>query len=250
AEGVVPATIAIVKGEVHIGLDDLSFLENPESRLQLRKISLREIPFAMAQGWSGGTTVSATMWLALQAGIKVFATGGIGGVHRNWQSSLDVSTDLIALARIPVAVVCAGCKAILDIPATLEVLETYAVPVIGWQTDDFPAFYSRSSGEKVLRTDSIGELAEILKYTLEIGETGLLIVNPIPEESEIKHETIEPVIANAIQEAESRGIKGKETTPYLLSTLAKMTQGASIVANLALLKNNVRLGAMIAREIK
>jgi pseudouridine-5'-phosphate glycosidase len=180
----------------------------------------------------------------------VFSTGGIGGVHRNWQESLDVSTDLTALSEIPVAVVCAGCKAILDIPATLEVLETKAVPVIGWETDDFPAFYSRTSGEKIYRTDSIAELAEICSHTQSILNKGVLIANPIPLEAEIKREDIEPIIQSALSEAQRAGIKGKDTTPFLLSKLAELTKGDSITANLALLKNNVLLGARIARELK
>lgn len=249
-EGVVPATIAIVNGEFMVGLNNLDFLVDPHQRQHLRKISLRELPIAVAQKWSGGTTVSATMWLAHQAGIRVFSTGGIGGVHRNWQESLDVSTDLTALSEIPVAVVCAGCKAILDIPATLEVLETKAVPVIGWETDDFPAFYSRTSGEKIYRTDSIAELAEIYSHTQSILNKGVLIANPIPLEAEIKREDIEPIIQSALREAQRAGIKGKETTPFLLSKLAELTKGDSITANLALLKNNVLLGARIARELK
>ncbi len=249
-EGVVPATIAIVNGEFMVGLNNLDFLVVPHQRQHLRKISLRELPIAVAQKWSGGTTVSATMWLAHQAGIRVFSTGGIGGVHRNWQESLDVSTDLTALSEIPVAVVCAGCKAILDIPATLEVLETKAVPVIGWETDDFPAFYSRTSGEKIYRTDSIAELAEIYSHTQSILNKGVLIANPIPLEAEIKREDIEPIIQSALREAQRAGIKGKETTPFLLSKLAELTKGDSITANLALLKNNVLLGARIARELK
>lgn len=249
-EGVVPATIAIVNGEFMVGLNNLDFLVVPHQRQHLRKISLRELPIAVAQKWSGGTTVSATMWLAHQAGIRVFSTGGIGGVHRNWQESLDVSTDLTALSEIPVAVVCAGCKAILDIPATLEVLETKAVPVIGWETDDFPAFYSRTSGEKIYRTDSIAELAEIYSHTQSILNKGVLIANPIPLEAEIKREDIEPIIQSALREAQRAGIKGKETTPFLLSKLAELTKGDSITANLALLKNNVLLGARIARGLK
>lgn len=249
-EGVVPATIAIVNGEFMVGLNNLDFLVVPHQRQHLRKISLRELPIAVAQKWSGGTTVSATMWLAHQAGIRVFSTGGIGGVHRNWQESLDVSTDLTALSEIPVAVVCAGCKAILDIPATLEVLETKAVPVIGWETDDFPAFYSRTSGEKIYRTDSIAELAEIYSHTQSILNKGVLIANPIPLEAEIKREDIEPIIQSALREAQRAGIKGKDTTPFLLSKLAELTKGDSITANLALLKNNVLLGARIARELK
>lgn len=249
-EGVVPATIAIVNGVFMVGLNNLDFLVDPIQRKQLRKISLRELPIAVAQKWSGGTTVSATMWLANQAGIRVFSTGGIGGVHRNWQESLDVSTDLTALSEIPVAVVCAGCKAILDIPATLEVLETKAVPVIGWETDDFPAFYSRTSGEKIYRTDSIAELAEICSHTQSILNKGVLIANPIPLEAEIKREDIEPIIQSARSEAQRAGIKGKDTTPFLLSKLAELTKGDSITANLALLKNNVLLGARIARELK
>lgn len=249
-EGVVPATIAIVNGEFMVGLNNLDFLVVPHQRQHLRKISLRELPIAVAQKWSGGTTVSATMWLAHQAGIRVFSTGGIGGVHRNWQESLDVSTDLTALSEIPVAVVCAGCKAILDIPATLEVLETKAVPVIGWETDDFPAFYSRTSGEKIYRTDSIAELAEICSHTQSILNKGVLIANPIPLEAEIKREDIEPIIQSALREAQRAGIKGKDTTPFLLSKLAELTKGDSITANLALLKNNVLLGARIARELK
>ena len=215
----------------------------------LFRSSLRDLGQALFEGQSGGTTVSATMALAAKAGIKVFVTGGIGGVHRGWQESLDISLDIKALSMFPVIVVCAGCKAILDIGATLEALETEGVPVYAWQTDEFPSFYSRKSGHKVSAINSARDIAEAFKLMLALRrvQSGMLIANPIPAESEIPSQEIEPYIKQAIKDA--KNISGKALTPYLLDHLAKSTEGRSVTANLALLQNNLKLGVLIAKEM-
>jgi pseudouridine-5'-phosphate glycosidase len=253
---VVPATIAVINGECVVGIegDDLDLLKailSGRDSQDVKKVSFREIPISIAQKWTGGTTVSATMFIANAVGIKVFATGGIGGVHRGWMQSMDISSDITALASIPVIVVCAGCKAILDVPATLEALETYAIPILGWETDEFPTFYSRQSGLSILRASSIKEICKTYTIQKEVFQVnrGLLIANPIPLESEIPFGEIEPFINEAIIEAQNQGIKGKDLTPFLLSYLARITQGSSIVANLSLLKNNVDLGSKIAKNL-
>jgi len=255
-QNVVPATIIMIEGSVHIGLEDsqIVMLGNMfQSKAHFHKLAERELTYAIASKHSGGTTVSATMRLAYLAGIEVFATGGIGGVHRDWISSADISADLIALSHIPVVVISAGCKAILDIPATIEALETLGVPVLGWQTDCFPAFYSRSSGIKITRTDSIETIANSYLYQKEIynsnSRPGLLIANPIPEANEIPISEIEPIIAEGIAKAHMQKITGKELTPFLLDFLARRSKGVSVSANLALLENNARLGAEIAKAI-
>lgn len=258
-QGVTPATIAFIDGNIHIGLDEqimakLSQLtqSSPHQNL-LKKIALRDIPLAVANKWSGGTTVSATMFLAYQAGIKVFATGGIGGVHRQWQESMDISADLQALASIPVIVVTAGCKAILDIPATLEQLETLSVPVYGWQTDFSPAFYTRTTKYKLDRVDDTLTIAKaylaLTGFPAPGNTSGMVVMNPIPAEHSIPHEVIEPIILQALQEANQQGIKGKAITPWLLTRLSEISEGKSVTANLALLKNNVLLGCEIAISI-
>jgi pseudouridine-5'-phosphate glycosidase len=250
--GATPATICLLDGVFHIGLDG-SALELLTHKLlagePLQKLAYRDLAMAVAQKSSGGTTVSATMYLAYLAGIKVFSTGGIGGVHRNWQSSLDISLDIKALATIPTLVVCAGCKAILDIPATMEVLESAGVPVYGWQTDEFPSFYSRRSGISISKLDSLSAIAEAFRIhrSLSLISGGMLIANPIPQEFEIPTEIIEPFIQRAIEDA--KGISGKELTPFLLANIAEITKSKSVEANLALLKNNVILGAKIAGEM-
>jgi len=255
-QGVTPATIAIIEGTIHIGLDTQSLaklaeLTQAEPRHNLlKKIALRDIPLAVAQKWSGGTTVSATMFLAYQAGIKVFATGGIGGVHRGWQDSLDISADLQALASYPVIVVTAGCKAILDIPATLEQLESLSVPVYGWQTDFCPAFYTQTTNYRIDRVDDIQTIQaayqSLTSFSRQNSTSGMVIMNPLPAEFNIPSEQIEPVIEQAVKEAGKLGIKGKAITPWLLQRLSEMTAGKSVTANLALLKNNVLLGCKIA----
>lgn len=250
--GVEPRTIAIVGGEIKTGLsdDELNYLAQAKNVL---KLSRRDIAVAIAQKRDGATTVSATMWLAHHAGIRVFATGGIGGVHRAIGSaqSWDVSADLLELAQTPVAVVCAGAKAILDIPATLEFLETHGVPVIGYQTDDFPAFYSRSSGVRAqTRVDSAEEAARVIKTHWDLGFTsGVLIGVPIPREYETPRQVIEPFIEQALREAEEQKIVGNAVTPFLLKRLAELTQGESVKTNVALLKNNVAVAAEIAKAL-
>jgi len=254
--GVVPATIAVIDGAFKVGLsgDDVEYLRDiftSGKRSSIQKISIRELALASVTGATGGTTVSATMCIANMAGIKVFATGGIGGVHRGWQHSADISSDLSALSRIPVIVICAGCKAILDVPATIECLESLAVPVLGWNCDDFPTFYSRTSGIRITSVQDAGKIAAMYRLMREssIPDTGLLLVNPIPREHEIPNDEIEPFIKQAIQQAAARNISSKELTPYLLDNLAQSTKGRSIEANLALLENNVRTAAIIAKEL-
>ncbi len=248
---VVPATICVLDGECLIGMQS-SDIENLKSKIlqgeELQKLAWRDLPLAIVRKASEGTTVSATMALAHKAGIKVFATGGIGGVHRAWQKTLDISLDIKSLAEIPLIVVCAGCKAILDIGATLEALETANVPVYGWQCQDFPSFYSRNSGYKIPEISKLSEIAEVYRLMSENAEQApaLLIANPIPEADEILYSDIEPHIRQALKDAQA--LSGKAVTPYLLDKLAQSTAGKSVTANLALLKNNVRLGALIAGE--
>ncbi len=243
--GATPATIAIIGGIIRVGLDDtsLDYLANASN---VRKASRRDLPVVVAQKGDGATTVAATMWVAAQAGIRVFATGGIGGVHRG--QPFDVSADLPELARTPVVVVCAGAKAILDLPLTLEWLETHGVPVIGYQCDEFPAFYSRRSGLPVdARVDTPEEAAAIIaaKWRLEI-EGGVLVAAPIPVEWELDPATAEDAIQEALAEAERNGIRGKAITPFLLERVSQLTGGESLRANVALLENNARVAAELA----
>lgn len=252
--GAEPATIIVLDGVAHIGMDtdNINRLADiMQKGSELLKFGRREIPTALCKGLSGGTTVSATMLLAHYAGIKVFATGGIGGVHRGWENTLDISSDLKALSEIPVIVVSAGCKAILDIAATMEYLESSGVPVLGWQTNSFPAFYSVSSGISIDRVDSAAQLAAIYKAMMAVDSkpSGILLANPVPEQDEIPSSSINTHIEKAIATAADKGIKGKELTPFLLSYLSQSTKGESVKTNLSLLKNNVRIGALIAREL-
>jgi pseudouridine-5'-phosphate glycosidase len=249
--GATPATICILDGVIHIGLDHQDreiLMRKIEGAEIIYKVSQRDIPMILAERASGGTTVSATMALAHHAGINVFATGGIGGVHRLWQDYLDISLDIKALSEIPMIVVSAGCKAILDIPATLEHLESSGVTVYGWQSDDFPAFYSRNSGCKISAVNSLRSIAEAFRMSQELSSGAFLIANPIPEEDEIPASKIEPYIQSGMQAA--AGIRGKDLTPFLLSYLAEATKGRTVDANLALLRNNVMLGAKIAKELE
>jgi pseudouridine-5'-phosphate glycosidase len=243
-----PATIAVIEGQVRIGLDDRS-LENLAQDKNARKISVRDFGPAIAQKASGGTTVAGTLLAASTAGIKVFATGGIGGVHRD--APFDVSTDLSQLANSPVVVVCAGAKAILDLPATLEKLETLAVPVIGYQTDEFPAFYSRVSGLPVsARADTPREVAAIAKAHWELaGGRGLLVAAPPPSEAALPAAEVETHIRQALAEAREQGIIGQAVTPFLLARVSELSGGASLNANLALLLNNARIAAQIAQHL-
>lgn len=247
--GAIPATICLLEGKCLVGLEVAQrekFIAKMNQEDGLDKIAIRDIPMAIAQKKSGGTTVSATMYLAHKAGIEVFATGGIGGVHRGWQSTADISMDIKALESIPVIVVCAGAKAILDIPATLEHLESRAVPVYGWQCDEFPSFYSRQSGLKIHGIDSLHELAHSFRLQKDdaILKSGMLMANPIPTESEIPFARVSELIDAAIAKAE--GIEGKALTPYLLIALAEISAGETVAANIALLENNVALAAKIA----
>jgi pseudouridine-5'-phosphate glycosidase len=246
--GAVPSTIAILNGEIHAGLEphELEYLANADN---VRKVSRRDLPLVVAQKGHGATTVAATMWIAAQAGIKVFATGGIGGVHRG--QPFDVSADLPELAQTPVVVVCAGAKAILDLPLTLEWLETHGVPVLGFGTDTFPAFYSRSSGLPVdARVDTAEGAAAIIRAKFALGlEGGVLIGVPVPEELSIPNEKIEPIIDRALKMAQDAGIRGKAITPFLLQHVSDLTEGESQRANIALLANNARVAAQIARAL-
>jgi len=252
--GAEPATIIILDGVAHIGMEDAdisNLKEKMHNHAELHKFGRRELPTAMVKGLSGGTTVSATMLLAYHAGIKVFATGGIGGVHRGWENTLDISSDLKALSQIPVIVVSAGCKAILDIPATMEYMESLGVSILGWQTSDFPAFYSRSSGISIDRVDNATELADIYRsmIALDPQPSGILLANPVPREDEIPCTVIAAHIDNAIASAKQKGIHGKELTPYLLAYLSESTKGVSVTTNLSLLMNNVKVGAIVAKEL-
>ncbi len=248
AHGATPATIALLDGKIHIGLTDADLLRLSEAPAPL-KVSHRDFATAIVKKLNGGTTVAGTLFAANMAGIQVFATGGIGGVHK--ESAFDISTDLQALAHTPLIVVCAGAKAILDLPATLEYLETMGVPVIGYQTDEFPAFYSRESGLKVsARLDTPKEIAEFAKAHWNLGfKSAVLVTNPIPETSAIPQSALEPLIAQASQEAIAQGIHGQQLTPFLLARISELTQGKALKANLALLLNNAKLAAEIAKEM-
>jgi pseudouridine-5'-phosphate glycosidase len=243
--GAQPATIALLDGQIRVGLTDAE-LERLASETNVRKISRRDFATAIVKKECGGTTVAGTMFAAHRAGIRVFATGGIGGVHE--VETLDISTDLQALADTPMIVVCAGAKAILDLPATLEYLETMAVPVIGYQTDEFPAFYSRRSGLPVsARLDSPQEIVRFARTHWELGmKSAVLVCKPLPPEEEIPQEKINRFIEQARREASEGGIHGQPLTPFLLARLAELTGGESLRANLALLLNNARLAAQIA----
>ena len=250
--GVEPRTIAVLGGNIKIGLTDaeLEYLAQAQGVL---KLSRRDIAVAVTQKRDGATTVSATMWLAHRAGIRVFATGGIGGVHRAIGASQtwDVSADLLELAQTPVVVVCAGAKAILDLPATLEYLETHSVSVLGYQTDELPAFYSRSSGLHLqARVDSAEQAARIIQAHWAMGNpSGVLVCVPIPISDEIPREEIEPFIETAMREAKEQKIVGSAVTPFLLKRLAELTGGESVKSNVALLKNNVAVAAEIAKAL-
>ncbi len=247
--GAVPATIAVLHGVPRIGLDDaeLDLLGSDE---HVRKVSIRDLPYVVARGEHGATTVASTMRLAALAGIRVFVTGGLGGVHRGAEHSMDISADLTELSLTNVAVVSAGVKSLLDIGRTLEVLETLGVPVITVGSDDFPSFYSRSSGfGSPLRMDGTAEVARAMKAKWDLGLAGgLVIANPIPADEEIPEAEIGALIATAVAEADTKGITGAAITPYLLGRIVELSGGESLRANIALVKNNARLGAAIAAE--
>ncbi len=250
AEGAVPATIAVLKGALHIGLADQELEELGQSK-GVAKLSRADMAACIATGGTGATTVAATMIAAHAAGISVFATGGIGGVHKGAETSFDISADLQELAQTPVTVVAAGAKAILDLPKTLEVLETLGVPVISVRQDDFPAFWSRSSGLTApLRMDDPDHIARAHKMRAALSVPGgQLIANPIPAEEEIPSDILAPIIAQAQQDADRHGITGKGVTPYLLQRIYELTEGRSLTANIALVRNNARLAAQIAQAL-
>jgi pseudouridine-5'-phosphate glycosidase len=246
-EGAVPATIAVINGTLHIGLE-VETLEQLAQTPDAMKLSRADLAFAIAAGRTGATTVAATMIAAARAGIHVFATGGIGGVHRGAEESFDISADLEELARTPVIVICAGAKAILDIPKTLEVLETRGVPVVTVGQDEFPAFWSRDSGLKSpLRLDSPSGIANFQRKREALGiGGGMLIGNPVPEDAEIARDEMEIYINRALDNAAEDEISGKAVTPYLLSSIFHLTGGRSLATNIALVENNARLAARIA----
>jgi pseudouridylate synthase len=246
--GAVPATVGLLDGRVCVGLS-ASQLERLAHEEGARKISRRDFGIALARRENGGTTVAGTLIAARVAGIKVFATGGIGGVHRH--APFDVSADLPELARSPLVVVCAGAKSILDLPSTLEVLETMGVAVVGYQTDEFPAFYSRESGLAVTaRADSPAEIAELARAQWNLGlESAILVVQPPPSEVALSPSQMEAAIAQALAEAETAQVSGAAMTPFLLNRVSQLSGGASLQANLALLKNNARLAAQVAAAL-
>jgi pseudouridine-5'-phosphate glycosidase len=250
AAGAVPATMAVMAGRIHVGLTD-SQLDALGQAQGVAKLSRADLAACLATGSTGATTVAATMICARLAGIGVFATGGIGGVHRGAETSFDISADLLELAQTPVTVVAAGAKAILDLPKTLEVLETQGVPVISYGQDDFPAFWSRASGLKApLRMDSPAQIAAAHRMRATLGlPGGQLVANPIPAEAEIPAAEITPHIEAALAEAAAQGIAAKAVTPFLLARIFELTQGRSLAANIALVLSNARLAAAIAREL-
>ena len=248
--GAIPATIGIIDGEAVIGMTPAE-IEEFGKRSGIAKVSRRDLPVIYAKKLWGATTVAGTMILANQAGIEVFVTGGIGGVHRGAEKTMDISADLQELAKTNVTVVCAGAKAILDIPLTLEYLETMGVPVLGYRTDELPDFYTRHSGQKVdYRVDSPLEVAQIIKEKRDNHlDGGILITNPIPEEYAMDQKVIDDAINEALIRMERNGIKGKDSTPYLLKTIVELTGGDSLESNIQLVLNNARVGANIAKEL-
>ncbi len=248
--GVVPAIIAIINGNIHAGLEEdmLMFIAKNNS---VRKTSSRELGMAIAEKWHGATTVSSTMHIAHQLGISVFATGGIGGVHRGAENSFDISQDLSALAKIPMIVVSAGAKAILDLPKTVEMMEALGINVVGYKTNEFPAFYSRKSG--VLGIHPVGsdlEIANIYKANIySCISSAILVANPVPKNDEIPNQEIESIINSSCQAAKTQNIIGKELTPFLLKDILDKTSGRSLKTNRALAMNNIKLGAGIAKKL-
>jgi len=249
--GAVPATIALLHGVPHIGMTPAQIEVLARAGRSVTKCSRRDLPYVIAKKLNGATTVSATMELAAMAGIEVFATGGIGGVHRGAESSWDVSCDLKEFSRSPVIVVSAGAKAILDLPKTLEYLETEGVLVLGYGTSEFPAFYTPSSGLPLHhRADAPAEVAAMHIASRELGSpAGMLIANPIPAEFAMDKAAIDAAIATALQEASAQGVAGKEVTPFLLARVCELTEKDSLASNIALVKNNARVGALIAAAL-
>lgn len=249
--GAVPATIAIMDGRLRAGIGDDGLERLARKGHDAVKCSTRDMPFVLEQGAIGATTVAATMRIAHLAGIRVFATGGIGGVHRGAGDSMDVSADLQELAHTPLAVVCAGPKAILDLRMTLEYLETHGVPVVGFGTDELPAFYSRASGYPVdYRLDSAAAIARVLQRQAGLGSSaGMVVANPVPEPFDMPADRVERAVAQALTEADEQGLAGKVITPFLLERVATLTGGDSLAANIALIRNNALLGARIAAAL-
>lgn len=243
--GATPATIAVLNGQLSAGLDEqqIELIANGDD---IKKISTRDLPLACAGAWNAATTVAATMWIAQRAGINVFATGGIGGVHRG--SLPDVSADLPELARTAITVVCSGAKIVLDLPATREWLETNGITVVGYQCDEMPAFYSRRSGLPIdARADTPDEVVRIVRSQRDLGiSSALLVTVPVPKEAEVSTDLLERVIAESLEEAKQNHIVGREVTPFLLSRMSARSKGATLKANIALLENNARVAAEIA----
>jgi pseudouridine-5'-phosphate glycosidase len=248
-QGAVPATIAVFDGKICVGLSDEQLHRLATEKCM--KLSRRDLPFALAQKSNGATTVAATMIGAALAGIRVFATGGIGGVHRGAETSFDISADLTELAQTPVAVVCAGAKSMLDLPKTMEYLETQGVPVIGYRTNEFPAFYTQKSGLLLeMSAQSPDEVAAVLKAQWQLGYPGgAIIANPIDAAHAIPHEEIEKFIGEALTECEGLNIRGKAVTPFLLKRVSELTSGRSLIANKALVRSNARLAAQVAAAL-
>lgn len=246
--GAIPATIAILKGQITLGLS-VEQVEDLAQAKNVRKCSRRDLPIAVGLGEDAATTVAGTMIIAHMAGIKVFATGGIGGVHRG--QPFDVSADLLELGRTPVTVVCSGAKSILDLPLTLEVLETQGVPILGYGTDTLPSFYTRSSGLPIdVRIDSPEDAAKIIRAAQQLeAKHGILITVPVPQDDELSNEVAEKAIQQATEEAEAQGIHGKEITPFVLGRVVELTEGQSMKANRALLVNNARVAAEITKAL-
>ena len=249
--GAVPATIAIIDGVPTVGCNREEIEKLGKAGLTVTKVSRRDIPIVIAKGLNGATTVASTMILAEKAGVKIFATGGIGGVHRGAEKTMDISADLDELSKTNVTVVCAGAKSILDLDLTMEYLETKGVAVIGYGTDELPAFFTRESGIKVgYRMDTPKEIAESMKAKEDMGlEGGMLVTNPIPEEYSMDVEVIGEAIDKAVKEAEDLGVKGKDITPFLLDKIQKITEGDSLASNIQLVLNNARLASQIAVEL-
>jgi pseudouridine-5'-phosphate glycosidase len=248
--GAVPATIAVIDGRFRVGLNGQEIERLGELTGGVVKASRRDLALVAARKGSAGTTVAATMFIASLAGLEVFATGGIGGVHRGAEETFDISADLVELARTRVAVVCAGAKSILDIAKTLEFLETQGVAIVGYRCDEFPAFYARSSGFKLEhRCDGLHDLARMIRLQRDIGPGGLLIANPIPENHALEQAAIEERIAEAVADAKAQGVGKKEATPFLLERVVELTEGKSLEANIALIRNNAMLAAQAAAEL-
>ncbi len=249
--GAIPATTAIIGGRLKAGLskDEIEYLG--KTGQGVTKVSRRDIPVIVAKGMDGASTVATTMIIAAMAGVRIFATGGVGGVHRGAQQTFDISADLEELAHTPVTVVCAGAKAILDLPLTLEYLETQGVPVLGYQTEELPAFYTRKSGLSVdYRIDTPQELAKVIHVKRELGlQGGILVTNPIPEEYSMDPDTINRAIDQAIEESKQQGIHGKDTTPFLLARVKDITGGDSLDSNIQLVYNNAKVAAQTAVEL-